>query len=638
MHQSFPNNDQLAVMKGVLDGEPLSKIAHDKGITVSEANKRYKDGMRIANLKTLHDLVLWGLTTGVIQDPPRTDLAKAEIDKGYREYPIWIRVLQAMTTSGKDADIAQEAGLARSSLEYYKELIKKKFLLGDAPTSLIRFAFQVTKPIAPPKSFKGWRPEGLGPESNMVLVHLAQGYGIKEIADLMGLDEKTINYHILQLKNYFDVSGHGNPAYAKLINIALAKRPDLLQDRPVNLQAREQFILHLPPQQKTVFRLLAQGMNVEQIAQYMKLSKKTIEYHRAQLFGNLGITNVQDLAALAHKYKDLMEPDTTHVQQDLFEMPQITKRGRELYANEVPLKTLKPDEIEGNIAFFRMGEGSFWVPGTTYVYFMDSDESAQAMQRGEIVPLFFPRGTFSHGGSPITDIWKKRFAKQGTEHILGVLEANTNEQGIFLDMLSVRPGYRRNSIATRIVDFLKRKFPEAEISHSGMTDNGRAFLKRTGNIESRYLTPQERDRMIRQGLMEGFHDKAKLEVFHYRNSGGHAFWFFRNELPAGEVQIVENDGRMMGFGVQRSLQGTGFGRAMLKYIFETTGLPQLTFDSEAHAFYHKVGARRKKGDRLRFTLDRDKFKTSPLTFKEIDKDTTIKYLAKGHLDPWPARN
>lgn len=319
----------------------------------------------------------------------------------------------------------------------------------------------------------------------------------------------------------------------------------------------------------------------------------------------------------------------------LVEMPLITKKGKNVYADDKPLKTLSVQAVRGNLVFLREpNENRMMAQGWTMIYFMDSEEAAKAMAHGDLPYLMFPRGTWP-AGSPILDIWKKKFNPPGTEHILGALEANTMPYGIFLDMLSVRPGYQRNTIAQKMIQLAMQEFPDAEVSHSSPTDKGRGFLKKNQLLEPRYQTPEDREDMIND-LDEGFHDRAKLEVYHYSNDIGHSFWFFRNGMPAGEVQLVDTTGHMMGFGVQRSLQGTGFGRAMLGYVFEKTGLPQLKFASSAHAFYHKVGGERK--GRADFILSKDKFKSSSLSFKEIPKEQVIQYLKKGKLDPWPSRN
>ena len=321
----------------------------------------------------------------------------------------------------------------------------------------------------------------------------------------------------------------------------------------------------------------------------------------------------------------------------LTEMPLITKKGKDIYADNKLLKTLPVQKVRGNLVFIREpNDNRFLRQGYTLIYFMDSEESAKGIAHGDIPYLAFPRGTWP-AGSPITDIWKKKFQSPGTEHILGILEANTMPNGIYLDMLSIRPGYQRNTIAQKMVQLAMTEFPDAEVYHSAPTEKGRSFLKKNQLLEPRYRTPEDNEDIMND-LDEGFHDRAKLEAFYYPAVAGYIFWFFRNGQPAGEIQSISGDGHMVGFGVQRSLQGTGLGKAMLKYAFEKTGLDKLVFASGAHAFYHKIGGKREKGQQLKFTLVRTQLKDTPLVFKDIDKTTALKYLMKGQVDPWPSKN
>jgi hypothetical protein len=116
---------------------------------------------------------------------------------------------------------------------------------------------------------------------------------------------------------------------------------------------------------------------------------------------------------------------------------------------------------------------------------MDSEEAAKDMQGGKIPYLMFPRGTIHSGGSPIIDIWKKRFQKPGQEHILGVIEGNTSGEEIYIDMISVRNKWQRNHIAKMMLEFLKSKFPNAKLKTSGQTERGKKFFKSTDATEVR---------------------------------------------------------------------------------------------------------------------------------------------------------
>ena len=164
----------------------------------------------------------------------------------------------------------------------------------------------------------------------------------------------------------------------------------------------------------------------------------------------------------------------------LTEMPVISLQGKTAFADDKPLKDVDVDNIENNIVFFRIPENtqSFYEAGTTWVYFMDSEESAEKMKAGKIPMLMVPQGTFYSGGSPITDVWKKQFAKEGTEHILGILEGNATEEEIYINMMTVRPKYKRNTINTKMINFVKKTFPNAKLSFSSPTPEGKKFISK----------------------------------------------------------------------------------------------------------------------------------------------------------------
>lgn len=178
------------------------------------------------------------------------------------------------------------------------------------------------------------------------------------------------------------------------------------------------------------------------------------------------------------------------------ETPQISRKGRNVYAGDSKLKKLKVEDIKGNIVVFRQPDDSgFFREGSTWVYFMDNEESAQKLKRNEIPMIIVPRGTIHHGGSPITDIWKAKFQKPGTEHILGVLEGFTDENLIYVEMLTVRRGYKRNRIASLMLDLLKKLNPNAELKYSTPTENGRDFI-------DSYLSKKKLDEIINGTINE----------------------------------------------------------------------------------------------------------------------------------------
>lgn len=192
--------------------------------------------------------------------------------------------------------------------------------------------------------------------------------------------------------------------------------------------------------------------------------------------------------------------------QSINESPDMSLSGKIAIAGDKPLKTSTVTEVQGNIVILRTREPGIFAAGMTLIYFMDTEQSADSMKKGQIPYLMVPRGTFYSGGNPITDIWKKRFQKPGTEHILGVLEGHSEESLIYVDMLTVRPGWQRNSIASKMMGTLKTLFPNAELKTSSTTDKGAKFLKsykKTHNINENSNLKNLVVEMVKDVLMEG---------------------------------------------------------------------------------------------------------------------------------------
>lgn len=158
-------------------------------------------------------------------------------------------------------------------------------------------------------------------------------------------------------------------------------------------------------------------------------------------------------------------------------MPEITRSGNDVLAGGLPLKQVPLDGVEENIIVLRQPEANMMFPaGFTLVYFMRDAETAKAMASGNYPYKLVPNRGMYMQGAPITDVWKKK-ADKGQDAILGLVQGISNEQEIYVDKMTVRPGYRRASITSKLVDTLKRKFPNAVVNFSGVTKDGSKFVK-----------------------------------------------------------------------------------------------------------------------------------------------------------------
>ncbi|MFN9906950.1 MAG: hypothetical protein ACK56F_12655, partial [bacterium] len=134
----------------------------------------------------------------------------------------------------------------------------------------------------------------------------------------------------------------------------------------------------------------------------------------------------------------------------LNEMPKISLIGKAVLADDKPLKELDVADLKDNIVVFRQPKKTMLLPeGFTFVYFMDSKESADEMKEGKIpfLRVQVPNLASGFGGgrsSPINDVWKPKMRSstgndeprvriekgkeklvKGTDKILGFLEGIT---------------------------------------------------------------------------------------------------------------------------------------------------------------------------------------------------------------------
>lgn len=70
-------------------------------------------------------------------------------------------------------------------------------------------------------------------------------------------------------------------------------RPDIVRLTPVRLAC------HLTPRQRAVLTYVADGETTKAIASLMRLSPKTVEYHRARLMSRAQIYDIASLTKLA---------------------------------------------------------------------------------------------------------------------------------------------------------------------------------------------------------------------------------------------------------------------------------------------------------------------------------------------------
>lgn len=161
------------------------------------------------------------------------------------------------------------------------------------------------------------------------------------------------------------------------------------------------------------------------------------------------------------------------------ESPQISRQGKKVMGGDIPLKDLTVADISENVITFVADKpGPLWHKGLFLSYFMDSAQSVQDMKNDKIPYIFVhDRPRLSFNMAPIRDVWKWN-KEPGQEHILAVAQGTLTDKEIYVDKMTVRPGYKRNTIATKILTNLQNDHPNLPMNFSGPTEAGFNFIKK----------------------------------------------------------------------------------------------------------------------------------------------------------------
>jgi DNA-binding CsgD family transcriptional regulator len=159
---AFPDNDEIIVMKGVMDGNSFGDIGRELDIKVNDVKQLLANGMKKVNANNLYELIVFGLRSGIIKDKP-IDVKSIEQDfykKGFYEgYPLWLYLLNQIATGKTFQDIEREGGAgSKTSIQHARKQIADKYGLGDSLAKYIRFAFAAVNPLTGPGYTRGYKP------------------------------------------------------------------------------------------------------------------------------------------------------------------------------------------------------------------------------------------------------------------------------------------------------------------------------------------------------------------------------------------------------------------------------------------------------------------------------------------------
>jgi hypothetical protein len=177
----------------------------------------------------------------------------------------------------------------------------------------------------------------------------------------------------------------------------------------------------------------------------------------------------------------------------LNEFAAFVKQGKHLVDvnSGLPLKAISLDAVDKNITvFFNSKQNIMFPAGKILAYFHD-EKWIDLYDKGEAGILMFnpARGSISqYGAAPITDIWKKSYNKriENSEMIWACIEAQIHKGHCIVQMMSTRPGYKRNSINKKMLDSITNDHEEPLVWDSP-TEDGMKFIKKYSGDDAKFF-------------------------------------------------------------------------------------------------------------------------------------------------------
>lgn len=169
----------------------------------------------------------------------------------------------------------------------------------------------------------------------------------------------------------------------------------------------------------------------------------------------------------------------------LNEFAAFVKQGKHLVdtGTGLPLKALSLDAVDNNITVFFNEKQNILFPAGKILAYFHQDGWLDLYDKGEAGILMFNpmRGSisqFGRGGSPISDIWKKSYTKkiENSDMIWACIEGQIIDGYLLIQMMSTRPGYKRNSINKKMLDAIRKDHKEP-LLWDEPTEDGMKFIK-----------------------------------------------------------------------------------------------------------------------------------------------------------------
>jgi hypothetical protein len=176
------------------------------------------------------------------------------------------------------------------------------------------------------------------------------------------------------------------------------------------------------------------------------------------------------------------------LQQLIWGNPELTRKGKKIYAGEEEFKTIastKPGSLIENVALLRIPEAyshftGFDKPNLIMIWLLDSPEEVLKVKKGKRQLAFFnpPRVSFTE--ATIDSIFEKG---DQSKNIVGGVLASVQGDHLEVLMMATRNGYKRNAVNTFLVNRLKEITKAVDVSFHEVTDDGREFEKAYNRVD-----------------------------------------------------------------------------------------------------------------------------------------------------------
>ena len=144
------------------------------------------------------------------------------------------------------------------------------------------------------------------------------------------------------------------------------------------------------------------------------------------------------------------------------------------------MRDMSVEQLEPNIALFYNPHETWFTPAGFFNLTLTADEdTTKKMLNKEINPIIIPQGA-PLGQTPFfAKLWKDKRAKL----FLGIVQGEIHDDAIFIDFMTVRSAARRNQINTKMIQVLKKEFPNRKLETSKRTSDGNKFWKSVDDAE-----------------------------------------------------------------------------------------------------------------------------------------------------------